>query len=231
MTEKKKNINFEKSLNDLEKILQIKFKNKKILEKSLIHKSLDPINNNEKLEFLGDRVLGFVISKKLYEIYPEETEGALDKKFASLVNKNMCLSIANKLNLSKFIKTNTNKTNNYKPENKIISDTCEAIIGAIFLDQGIKVVENFILKIWNEYIENTQETKIDSKTMLQEFSLKKYKVLPKYTLLKTKGPKHKPVFHVQVKIKSSKSIDGIGSSKKLAEQDAATSLLRKMNLL
>ena len=73
--------------------------------------------------------------------------------------------------------------------------------------------------------------KIDSKTMLQEFSLKKYKVLPKYTLLKTKGPKHKPVFHVQVKIKSSKSIDGIGSSKKLAEQDAATSLLRKMNLL
>ncbi len=219
------------SLNDIEKILQIKFKNKKILEKSLIHKSLDPINNNEKLEFLGDRVLGFVISKKLYEIYPEETEGALDKKFASLVNKNMCLSIANKLNLSKFIKTNTNKTNNYKPENKIISDTCEAIIGAIFLDQGIKVVENFILKIWNEYIENTQETKIDSKTMLQEFSLKKYKVLPKYTLLKTKGPKHKPVFHVQVKIKSSKSIDGIGSSKKLAEQDAATSLLRKMNLL
>ena len=219
------------SLNDLEKILQIKFKNKKILEKSLIHKSLDPINNNEKLEFLGDRVLGFVISKKLYEIYPDETEGALDKKFASLVNKNMCLSIANKLNLSKFIKTNTNKTNNYKPENKIISDTCEAIIGAIFLDQGIKVVENFILKIWNGYIENTQETKIDSKTMLQEFSLKKYKVLPKYTLLKTKGPKHKPVFHVQVKIKSSKSIDGIGSSKKLAEQDAATSLLRKMNLL
>ena len=219
------------SLNDLEKILQIKFKNKKILEKSLIHKSLDPINNNEKLEFLGDRVLGFVITKKLYEIYPEETEGALDKKFASLVNKNMCLSIANKLNLSKFIKTNTNKTNNYKPENKIISDTCEAIIGAIFLDQGSKVVENFILKIWNEYIENTQETKIDSKTMLQEFSLKKYKVLPKYTLLKTKGPKHKPVFHVQVKIKSSKSIDGIGSSKKLAEQDAATSLLRKINLL
>ena len=219
------------SLNDLEKILQIKFKNKKILEKSLIHKSLDPINNNEKLEFLGDRVLGFVISKKLYEIYPEETEGALDKKFASLVNKNMCLSIANKLNLSKFIKTNTNKTNNYKPENKIISDTCEAIIGAIFLDQGIKVVENFILKIWNEYIEDTQETKIDSKTKLQEFSLKKYKELPKYTLLKTKGPKHKPVFHVQVKIKSSKSIDGIGSSKKLAEQDAATSLLRKMNLL
>ena len=220
-----------KLLSELETTIKYSFKNKSLLHQALTHKSYNSITNNEKLEFLGDRVLGFVISKKLYEIYPDETEGALDKKFASLVNKNMCLSIANKLNLSKFIKTNTNKTNNYKPENKIISDTCEAIIGAIFLDQGIKVVENFILKIWNEYIENTQETKIDSKTMLQEFSLKKYKVLPKYTLLKTKGPKHKPVFHVQVKIKSSKSIDGIGSSKKLAEQDAATSLLRKMNLL
>ena len=220
-----------KSFRDLEQILKYNFKDKNLLHKSLIHKSFNKNFNNEKLEFLGDRVLGFVISKKLYEIYPEETEGALDKKFASLVNKNMCLSIANKLNLSKFIKTNINKTNNYKPENKIISDTCESIIGAIFLDQGIKVVENFILKIWNEYIEDTQETKIDSKTKLQEFSLKKYKTLPKYTLLKTKGPKHKPVFHVQVKIKSSKSIDGIGSSKKLAEQDAATSLLRKMNLL
>ena len=97
------------NLNDLEKKLQIKFRNKRVLEKSIIHKSLDAINNNEKLEFLGDRVLGFVISKKLYEIYPEETEGSLDKKFASLVNKNMCLNIANKLELSSFIKTNTNK--------------------------------------------------------------------------------------------------------------------------
>ena len=134
------------NLNDLEKKLQIKFRNKRVLEKSIIHKSLDAINNNEKLEFLGDRVLGFVISKKLYEIYPEETEGSLDKKFASLVNKNMCLNIANKLELSSFIKTNTNKKKNYKLEDKILSDTCEAIIGAIFLDQGIKIVENFILK-------------------------------------------------------------------------------------
>ncbi len=219
------------NLNDLEKKLQIKFRNKRVLEKSIIHKSLDAINNNEKLEFLGDRVLGFVISKKLYEIYPEETEGSLDKKFASLVNKNMCLNIANKLELSSFIKTNTNKKKNYKLEDKILSDTCEAIIGAIFLDQGIKIVENFILKNWKEFIENTNETKIDSKTKLQEFSLKKYKILPKYTLLKAKGPKHKPIFHVQVKIKSSKAINGIGYSKKLAEQDAATSLLKKINLL
>ena len=90
------------NLKKIESIIKINFNDKKLLEKSLIHKSFHKVYNNEKLEFLGDRVLGFVISKKLYEIYPEETEGALDKKFASLVNKNMCLNIANKLNLSKL---------------------------------------------------------------------------------------------------------------------------------
>ena len=119
------------NLSQLEKKLKIKFKDKKLLEKSLIHKSLDPINNNEKLEFLGDRVLGFIISKKLIDIYPDENEGSLDKKFASLVNKNRCLDIANKLELFNYIKTNTNKTNKYKIENKILSDTCESIVGAI----------------------------------------------------------------------------------------------------
>ena len=157
------------NLSQLEKKLKIKFKDKKLLEKSLIHKSLDPINNNEKLEFLGDRVLGFIISKKLIDIYPDENEGSLDKKFASLVNKNRCLDIANKLELFNYIKTNTNKTNKYKIENKILSDTCESIIGAIFLDQGIKVVESFILNMWNDFIVNTKETIVDSKTKLQEF--------------------------------------------------------------
>ena len=164
------------NLSQLEKKLKIKFKDKKLLEKSLIHKSLDPINNNEKLEFLGDRVLGFIISKKLIDIYPDENEGSLDKKFASLVNKNRCLDIANKLELFNYIKTNTNKTNKYKIENKILSDTCESIVGAIFLDQGIKVVESFILNMWNDFIVNTKETIVDSKTKLQEFSLKKFKI-------------------------------------------------------
>ena len=89
----------------LEKNLKIKFKNKDLLIKSLTHKSYDKENNNEKLEFLGDRVLGMVIAKKLLEIYPNENEGILDKKFASLVNKKTCLDIAKKLELQKFILT------------------------------------------------------------------------------------------------------------------------------
>ncbi len=218
-------------LSILEKKIEVKFKDKELLQRSFVHKSLDSINNNEKLEFLGDRVLGFIISKKIFEIYPNDTEGTLDKKYASLVNKNICLAIGNSLNLSEYIKTSTRKTANYKIEDKIISDSCEALIGAIFIDQGIKVVENFILKYWKDFILSTKETKVDSKTKLQEFSLKKFKILPKYKLISIKGPKHKPVFYTEVKIKSSKGVEGSGNSKKIAEQDAATSLLKKLKVL
>ena len=108
------------NLSQLEKKLKIKFKDKKLLEKSLIHKSLDPINNNEKLEFLGDRVLGFIISKKLIDIYPDENEGSLDKKFASLVNKKTCLQIANQISLDKYILTFNLRNRKLKIEDKII---------------------------------------------------------------------------------------------------------------
>ena len=99
------------------------------------------------------------------------------------------------------------------------------------MDQGIKITENFILNKWNDFIISTKDLQIDSKTKLQEYSLKKYKILPKYKIVKTKGPKHKPIFHVKVKIKSFNEVEGIGNSKKQAEQDAATCLLKKMKIL
>ena len=95
----------------IEKILKIIFKNKDLLEKSLIHKSFDETNNNEKLEFLGDRVIGLVISKKLLQMYPDEKEGVIDKKFATLVNKKTCAKISINLDIKKFIRTGTSKKN------------------------------------------------------------------------------------------------------------------------
>ena len=136
------------NLNQLEKKIHIKFKNTKLLIQSLTHKSYDSINNNEKLEFLGDRVLGLVISKKLLEIYPDENEGILDNKLASLVNKKKCYDVVKSLGLEKFILVGNSKKKVIKIENKIDSDFCEALIGAIYLDQGFNVAENFILKIW-----------------------------------------------------------------------------------
>ena len=206
---------------NLEKKINYKFKDKKLLIKSLTHKSYDKINNNEKIEFLGDRVLGLIIAKKLLEIYPEEKEGILDKKFASLVNKKTCLQIANDMSLEKYILTFNPKNRRIKVEDKVIADCCEAIIGAIYLDKGFTAAENFILTFWSKNIKDSVITQIDPKTKLQEYSLKKYKKLPTYKIISNTGPRHKPLFKVAVKLPDTKFYIGQGSSKKDAEQNAA----------
>jgi ribonuclease-3 len=206
---------------NLEKKINYKFKDKKLLIKSLTHKSYDKINNNEKIEFLGDRVLGLIIAKKLLEIYPEEKEGILDKKFASLVNKKTCLQIANDMSLEKYILTFNPKNRKIKVEDKVIADCCEALIGAIYLDKGFTAAENFILTFWSKNIKDSAITQIDPKTKLQEYSLKKYKKLPTYKIISNTGPRHKPLFKVAVKLPDTKFYVGQGSSKKNAEQNAA----------
>jgi ribonuclease-3 len=206
---------------NLEKKINYKFKDKKLLIKSLTHKSYDKINNNEKIEFLGDRVLGLIIAKKLLEIYPEEKEGILDKKFASLVNKKTCLQIANDMSLEKYILTFNPKNRKIKVEDKVIADCCEALIGAIYLDKGFTAAENFILTFWSKNIKDSVITQIDPKTKLQEYSLKKYKKLPTYKIISNTGPRHKPLFKVAVKLPDTKFYIGQGSSKKDAEQSAA----------
>ena len=206
---------------NLEKKINIKFKDKKLLIKCLTHKSFDKINNNEKIEFLGDRVLGLVIAKKLLEIYPDEKEGILDKKFSSLVNKKTCLQIGKNINLEKYILTLNYRNKKIKIEDKVVADCCEALIGAVYLDKGFTVSENFILTFWKENIKNSIITQIDAKTKLQEFSLKKFKKLPTYKIISNTGPRHKPFFKVGVKLPNSKFYIGEGSSKKNAEQNAA----------
>jgi len=212
----------------LEKKIKLKFKDQKILIKSLTHKSFDSRDNNEKIEFLGDRVLGLVIAKKLLEIYPEEKEGILDKKFASLVNKKRCLEIAKNIDLEKYILVFNPKNKKIKIEDKVIADSLEALIGAIYLDQGFNVTEKFILNQWSEHILASVVTQIDAKTKLQEYSLKIFKNLPIYKLISNTGPRHKPLFKVAVKIKNTKFFTSSGSSKKEAEQNAANLCLESV---
>jgi ribonuclease-3 len=214
----------------LQNIIKINFTNIKLLEKSLIHKSFDNKINNEKLEFLGDRVLGLVISKILIETYPDEKEGIIDKKFANLVNKNTCAIIAEKIKLKNYMILGDTYKIVKKSYQKITSDGLEALIGAIYLDKGLKVSEKFISNYWKEYLDKSEFTLIDAKTKLQEFSLKKYKELPKYKHFKKTGPHHDPVFKVEVNIKNSKVLTGSGSSKKSAEQNAANKLLQDLKL-
>ncbi len=216
---------------NLEKKIKINFKNKNLLIKSLTHKSYDKENNNEKIEFLGDRVLGLVIAKKLLEIYPDEKEGVLDKKFASLVNKKTCLEIAKKLDLQKYILTFNIKNKKNKIEDKVLADSCEALIGSVYLEKGLQIVEKLILDLWSNHIKDSVITQIDAKTKLQEFSLKKFKKLPIYKLISNTGPRHKPIFKVGVKLLDTKIFIAKGNSKKDAEQNAAIQCLQNIKKL
>ena len=219
-----------KSIKELEDIIKYTFKDKVLLHRALTHKSFNNENNNEKLEFLGDRVLGLIISKKLLDKYPYEKEGSIDKKFANLVNKKTCTNIAKKLNLKKFLYLGSSHKNLERFADKIVSDCLEAIVGAIYLDAGIKQSEKFVLNFWDTYIDESVITLIDSKTKLQEYSLKKFKKLPKYTFFKKTGPQHKPIFKTEVEIPLSKKVIGEGTSKKNAQQNAAAKLIKILNI-
>ena len=212
----------------LEKKIKVNFKNKNLLIKSLTHKSFNKENNYEKLEFLGDRVLGLVIAKKLLEIYPNEKEGILDKKFASLVNKKTCLEIAKKIELQKYILTLNVKNKKNIIVDKVLADACEALLGSIYIDNGFNSVEKIILNLWSGHIKDSVVTKIDPKTKLQEFSLKKFKKLPTYKVISNTGPRHKPLFKVGVKLIDTKFYISDGKSKKDAEQNAAILCLQNI---
>ena len=216
---------------NLEKKLKLKFTDTKTLITSLTHKSYDSINNNEKIEFLGDRVLGLIIAKKLLEIYPEEREGVLDKKFASLVNKKKCLEIAKKIELEKYILIFNPKNKKIIIENKIVADCLEALIGAIYLDKGLNFTEKFVLNLWSDHIRASVITQIDAKTKLQEYSLKIFKILPIYKLISNTGPRHKPLFKVAVKLKDTKFFTADGASKKDAEQNAASLCYESISII
>ena len=216
--------------NKLQKNLNIRFNNINILIQAITHKSHNSKINYEKLEFLGDRVLGLIISNRLLELYPNEKVGILDKKFSNLVNKNICYEIGVKLKLNEYVLVGNSKKKNVKIENKIISDVCESIIGAIYLDRGLKITKEFILNMWSDYLKSSNFAKVDAKTKLQEFSLKKFKSLPEYKVISNTGPRHKPNFKVGVKIKNTKFMFANGSSIKNAEQSAASMLLKNLDL-
>ena len=216
------------NLIELERTININFVNKENLILSLTHKSHNSKINNERLEFIGDRVLGLIISSELLKTYPNQKVGYLDKMFASMVNKRTLLNIGKKIGLEKFIiGGNTTKKNIV---NKIISDTCDALIGAIFLDFGYIKAKKFILNYWEQYFKLNTTYQVDSKTKLQEYSLKKYKVLPIYKLISNSGPRHKPIFKIGVRLKNTKFVYATGSSKKNAESKSAEILLKNIGV-
>jgi len=219
------------NIQGLEKKFNFKINEKSLFVRALTHKSANKEINNEKLEFLGDRVIGLVLSKKLIDLYPNESEGNLDKRFAKLVNKDSCSIIAWSIGIQNYIEIGNKKSKIKQKDKKILSDACEALIGAIYIDQGFNFVEEFVLMVWKNLLKKSNVTILDSKTKLQEYSLKHHKKLPIYTLLSSKGPRHSPTFKIGVSIQGTKQYIGIGNSKQEAQQNGANNLLKGINIL
>ena len=216
-----------KEISDLENIISFKFNDQSILRRSLTHKSFDKDDNNETLEFLGDRVLGLVISEKLINEFPNEPEGLLDKRYSKLVNKETCHKISQSLNLGDFILLGSTEINSKGNEKKsILADACESLIGAIYLDSGYEESRKFIFKFWNKEFESLDNNLVDPKSFLQEWTLKRYKELPKYKLFDQSGPDHDPLFSVELSFKEYKKTIKEGKSIKDAEMKAAESFIR-----
>ena len=170
------------------------------------------------------------MSKKLYDLYPNENEGVLDKRFAKLVNKKTCSEIALSIGIQNYIKIGDNHKKITFKDEKILSDSCEALIGAIYNDKGFLIARDFVLNTWKNKIKDSHVTILDSKTELQEYSLKKYKKLPTYSFISSKGPRHNPTFKISVSITGSKTFTGTGKSKQEAELDGANNLLKSINV-
>ncbi len=226
-----------KKLNSFQKKIEYKFKNISLLEKSLTHPSFftdinsyENISNDfERLEFLGDRVLGLIISSLLYNKYKELDEGDLSKKYSYLVQKNFLYKISSELLIEEIVLYNFKKNNNNKMLVSIFSDTVESIIGAIFIDGGYKPSYNFVKKFWLPYLDIQITKTQDPKTFLQELSQQKSKKLPEYKLISKKGPSHSPIFTVNLNVLNLKKIVAQGSSIREAERKAANLALKLLN--
>ena len=225
-----------KKINKFEKDIGYFFKNKKLLINSLVHPSsltdnkknkTKVVNNFERLEFLGDRVLGLVISSIIYEKFTTNNEGDLSKKLSYLVQKNFLHKISIDLKIDNILNYSFKK--NEKMNVSILADSIESLIGAIYLDGGFAKAINFINKFWGPYLDINEKNMQDFKTKLQELSQQKSKKLPEYNLLKKEGPPHSPVFTVSLKVLSLKKIKASGSSIREAEKNAAKIALRLLN--
>lgn len=213
----------------IEETLGYTFKNSKLLHQALTHPSALPSGQGvdfERLEFLGDRVLGLVVARWLYEEFPQENEGDLAKRLAGLVRKETLVEVAQSIDLAQFMRMKREKSpSEIKRLETLLADGCEALIGALYLDGDLEVAHAFIHQHWKDLFKKTPEPPRDSKSILQEWIQGKGKSHPQYVVLSSSGPAHSPHFIVQVQIEGMDPITGEGSSKRHAEKVAAQNML------
>lgn len=215
----------------LSRKLGLHFRNPALVKRALTHRSAEA-DNNERLEFLGDSVLGFVIAERLYIKFNDANEGILSRLRATLVNQTSLAHLARKLNLGDYLILGSGelKSGGYRRDS-ILSDALEALIGALLIDQGMDACRQWILSLFSEQIESLslQDWKKDPKTRLQELMQSRGLELPAYTLKSVAGSPHEQSFYVECRVPLTPDpCEGIGASRKKAEQQAAEKLLMKL---
>ena len=207
-----------------------KFKNIQLLDIAFHHRSFfnehsDSPVNNERLEFLGDSVLGMIVAAELYLAHPDKSEGDLAKIKAAVVSEDSLFPIALNLTIDRYLMLgHGEEMSGGRKKKALLADALEALIGALYLDSGFKTVQQFVLRIIKPQLQLVEENKHqyrDYKSLLQEYVQKKYRIIPKYVLVETHGPDHDRVFQVKVVIKDTEYEPALGKSKKEAEQAAA----------
>jgi len=214
---------------NLEKNLNYIFKDKQLLELALTHSSY--INkksnciNNERLEFLGDKVLGLVMADYIYDNFKDYSEGELSKIYSYITSKDFLIEVAEKINIEKYLKTKN------QSEKSILIDAVESLIGAIYLDSNIDSVKKIILKLWipilQNYLDNDSYNYFNPKSCLQEWAQKHKLPIPIYVDIKKEGEEHQPIFHVKLNVEGYDDIIGVGSNKQIAQKDCAMQFINK----
>jgi ribonuclease-3 len=209
-----------------------RFRDPALLARALTHASANSENSNERLEFLGDRVLGLVIAEKIYALYPNDTEGALALKLNALVRKEACAAAAEAVGLpDHLILANSETASGGRKKAVILAGACEAVIAALYLDGGMNAARAFIEHYWAKAFETLGDDMRDAKTALQEWSqARKGGGAPVYRLAKRDGPDHAPQFEVEVSVSGEEPALGQGGSKREAEQAAAKAMMRRLGL-
>jgi ribonuclease III len=219
----------------LEDRIGYKFADKDLLERALTHISALAGGNRaasyQRLEFLGDHVLGLVISDMLYRAFPKANEGELSRRLADLVRKDTCADVARAMDLGPALKLGNSESHaGGRRRTTILADVCEALVGAVFIDGGYKAADDVIALFWKERMLKPLGPLRDPKTMLQEWAQARGLPTPAYRELARTGPHHDPEFRVAVVLPDRPPAEGLGSSKRAAEQAAAAEMLTRVGV-
>ncbi len=210
-----------------------RFRSPTLLKRALTHPSAtgpgEP--DNQRLEFLGDRVLGLIISEALLTVYPGENEGDLAPRFNALVRRETLAEVAAEIGLGEFLRLGRSEAaSGGRKKQAILADAMEAVIAALYLDAGPEPARRFVLARWQTRIETPARAPMDAKTQLQEWAQARGQTPPEYAVISREGPDHAPSFTVEAQIDSGETARGVAPSKKQAEQRAARALLALLGI-